>query len=229
MKNKRTYPKINAPSWKWILGICACYLSLLIASLIIELLKIDDMIIQGIILSFFACSGALIIDKNILKKLFLFPNFRDIKLTFLGLLIAVLFIFIAAITASALNIGGNVNPIFGLIDKSNIGKIIISSAIQFIGEEIMFVLPFLFIINKCTKINMKWRAFLATIFSSLLFGALHIPTYQFNIGQALVLIGIIRTGITISYIFTKNLTVSYLVHSLYDWIIIFSAFQFNLI
>ena len=91
----------------------------------------------------------------------------------------------------------------------------------------MFVLPFLFVINKFKKTPKIIRVFLAVIISSLLFGALHIPTYNFNIVQALVLIGIVRTGITITYIFRKNLTVSYIVHFLYDWIIILMAIKYS--
>lgn len=227
LEGKRKYPEVNASLFRWILGILVCYGSLLVSSLIIFLFNIENLIIPALIMSFLSIMGALIIDKNILRKLFLFLNFKDVIFVFVGLIISFIFIIFASFAATYFKIGGEVNPIFGLLDKFSKSEFLISSAIQFIGEELMFVLPFLFVINKFKKTPKIIRVFLAVIISSLLFGALHIPTYNFNIVQALVLIGIVRTGITITYIFRKNLTVSYIVHFLYDWIIILMAIKYS--
>lgn len=226
---KRTYPKIEASHFRWLLGIFLAYFSLILTYIVACIFKIDSLILGAVILSAFTLLASLVIDKNILKKLFIFPNFRDIKMLVIGIFFSFLFVFLASFAAQILKIKGDVNPIFDILPNLKIFDLILSSAIQFIGEEILFVLPFLYVVNKMEKIPMGLRVFLAVIISSLLFGALHIPTYNFNIGQSLIIIGLVRTGITISYLLTKNLSISYLTHGIYDWTLIYIAVKFNLL
>ncbi|WP_081578447.1 CPBP family intramembrane glutamic endopeptidase [Peptoniphilus obesi] len=75
-------------------------------------------------------------------------------------------------------------------------------------------------ISKTKKINRNFAIFSAWILSSLLFGALHLSTYNYNFVQSIVLIGIVRLILSLAYIIRKNLWNSYLVHVLYDFIII---------
>ena len=68
--------------------------------------------------------------------------------------------------------------------------------------------------------NETFKNICAIILSSVIFGAMHITTYNFNILQAVLIISIIRAGLSMSYVFSKNLTVTYLIHIIYDWSLI---------
>ena len=68
--------------------------------------------------------------------------------------------------------------------------------------------------------NKFLKTTLAIIVSSVIFGAMHLSTYNFNILQAVLIISIIRTGLTMSYVLSKNLSVTYLIHIIYDWSLI---------
>ncbi|WP_457312309.1 CPBP family intramembrane glutamic endopeptidase [Sphingomonas sp. UYAg733] len=58
---------------------------------------------------------------------------------------------------------------------------------------------------------------LAWIGSALIFGAIHLPTYNWNIIQALLLIGPIRLVLTLAYMKTKSIWASTIAHIVNDW------------
>ncbi|WP_367566034.1 CPBP family glutamic-type intramembrane protease [Lacrimispora sp.] len=60
---------------------------------------------------------------------------------------------------------------------------------------------------------------LSWIITAVLFGVFHLSTYNWNIYQAVIGIGIICLILTYPYIKTKNLWVSVIVHIANDWII----------
>lgn len=59
----------------------------------------------------------------------------------------------------------------------------------------------------------------AWIGSAALFGALHLSTYQWRLGQVLLIIGTARLVLTIPYLITKNLWSSTIAHIANDWIV----------
>ena len=120
-----------------------------------------------------------------------------------------------------LGIEGSNNPIFDLLTEDNFKSFFLSTLIQFIAEEIIFIIPFLFIINKVKIENNIIKTILAILISSIIFGAMHLSTYDFNILQAVLIISIIRTGLSMSYVISKNLSVTYIIHIIYDWTLIF--------
>lgn len=91
---------------------------------------------------------------------------------------------------------------------------------QLVGEELLAILPFLAILWFGTA-KLGWSRGLsiavALIGSSLLFGAAHLPTYDWNLGQSLGLIGGVRVVLTLAYMWTKNLWVSAGAHIFNDW------------
>lgn len=91
---------------------------------------------------------------------------------------------------------------------------------QLFGEEFLAILPFLALMQlfyrKCSR---KFSLFLALLFSSIFFGLLHLPTYNWNLVQAMLLISTVRIFISLPYIITRNIWVSFLVHYIYDTII----------
>lgn len=145
---------------------------------------------------------------------------KDILYVLLGLGFSFVAVILASIAMTQMGIQGSANPIFDILNDDNIKRFIVSTMIQFIAEEIIFIIPFLFVINKLRTKNEKLKTLVAILVSSLIFGAMHLTTYNFNILQAVLVISIIRTGLTMSYVLSKNLTVTYLVHMIYDWVLI---------
>jgi membrane protease YdiL (CAAX protease family) len=91
---------------------------------------------------------------------------------------------------------------------------------QLIGEELFGILPFLAVLWLCvTRLGLsRWVGVCAAlIVSALIFGAAHLPTYDWNWAQALIGIGSARVLLTLAYIATRNLWVSSGAHILNDW------------
>lgn len=91
---------------------------------------------------------------------------------------------------------------------------------QLVGEELLGILPFLAVLWLCvTRLGMPRRAGIAValVASALIFGAAHLPTYDWNWGQALLGIGTARVFLTLAYIASRNLWVSAGAHILNDW------------
>ena len=145
---------------------------------------------------------------------------KDLLYILLGLGFSFVAVVFASIAMAQMGIQGSANPIFDVLTDENVKRFIVSTIIQFIAEEIIFIIPFLFVINKLRTKNEKLKTLAAILVSSVIFGAMHLTTYNFNILQAVLVISIIRTGLSMSYVLSKNLTVTYLVHMIYDWVLI---------
>lgn len=101
---------------------------------------------------------------------------------------------------------------------------------QLIGEELFGILPFLAVLWLCvTHLAMSRRVgvVIALLVSALIFGAAHLPTYDWHYGQALIGIGSARIFLTLAFIATRNLWVSSGAHILNDWIGFLFAFSFG--
>lgn len=98
-----------------------------------------------------------------------------------------------------------------------------STVPHLIGEEILTVLPFLALLTWLTG-PVGWprrRAIVgAWLVASVLFGALHLPTYGWNVAQSLVIISTSRAVLWLAYLRTKNLSVPALAHILNDWLLL---------
>jgi membrane protease YdiL (CAAX protease family) len=57
----------------------------------------------------------------------------------------------------------------------------------------------------------------AWLLSAVVFGLLHLPTYDWNLVQCLVVIGSARLVLTWAYVWTKNIWVSTGAHIINDW------------
>lgn len=98
----------------------------------------------------------------------------------------------------------------------------VGTGIQLMGEEVFTMLPFLaimYFLYKKGKVSRKSAIVWAWILTAIWFGAAHLPTYGWNVAQALLIIGTARIVLTLAYIRTKNLWVSYGAHLLNDWVI----------
>ncbi|MDU1022610.1 MAG: CPBP family glutamic-type intramembrane protease [Peptoniphilus harei] len=217
----RDYPKIEAKTWKWILALILTLASFYGVSLLFYYLKINNEIIMASAVSAISLLSLLTIDKKFIKKIFLPIRAKDLLYIIIGLGFSLIAIVISSILVQKLGIEGSNNPIFDVLTEDNFKSFFLSTLIQFIAEEIIFIIPFLFIINKVKIENNIIKTILAILISSIIFGAMHLSTYDFNILQAVLIISIIRTGLSMSYVISKNLSVTYIIHIIYDWTLIF--------
>lgn len=95
------------------------------------------------------------------------------------------------------------------------------------GEELITILPFLVVLAfgvKFLKLGRKPAIILAVLVSAVLFGVYHLPTYNWNIVQAVIGIGIARIVLLYPYLKTKNIWTSFIVHVMNDWTLFGLAF-----
>jgi membrane protease YdiL (CAAX protease family) len=93
---------------------------------------------------------------------------------------------------------------------------------QLFGEEVVTLLPFLALMYALTSwfgVGRKGAIVGAWLVSSLLFGLIHLPTYDWNLVQCIVVIGSARLVLTLPWILTKNIWVSTGAHIVNDWLL----------
>lgn len=92
---------------------------------------------------------------------------------------------------------------------------------QLIGEELVSIIPFLAILYFLTSkagMSRTGAIIVAWLVTAVWFAAIHLPTYNWNILQCLILIGGARLVLTLAYMKTRNLWVSAGAHIINDWI-----------
>lgn len=217
---KRHYPKIEAKTWRWILALVLAIGSFYEVSFLFYALKVKNEIIYALAISILCLLSLLVVDKKFIKKIFLPLKMKDILYIIIGLGFSIVAVVISSIVVTNLGIEGATNPIFDVLTPDNFKSFFVSTTIQFIAEEIIFIIPFLFVINKMKTENNILKTIFALLLSSVIFGAMHLSTYDFNLLQAVLIISIIRTGLSLSYVLSKNLSVTYIIHIIYDWSLI---------
>ena len=99
-------------------------------------------------------------------------------------------------------------------------------ALQLLGEELITILPFLAVLAFChahTGMGRNASVIVAWLASAVAFGLIHLPTYDWNLIQCLVVIGSARLVLTWAYIWSKNIWVSTGAHIINDWTLIAST------
>lgn len=96
----------------------------------------------------------------------------------------------------------------------------VGTFIQLFGEELFSLIPFLALLYFCyTKFHLSRTAsiIIAWVLTAIWFGAAHLPTYDWNLLQCFLVIGLARIVLTLAYIRTKNILVAFGAHLLVDW------------
>jgi membrane protease YdiL (CAAX protease family) len=91
---------------------------------------------------------------------------------------------------------------------------------QLFGEEVVTILPFLALLALLSNrfgVGRKAAVVGAWLISSLIFGLIHLPTYDWNLLQCIVVIGTARMVLSLAWILTKNIWVSTGAHIINDW------------
>lgn len=93
---------------------------------------------------------------------------------------------------------------------------------QLLGEELMTILPFLaclWWLHHTLRLTRRSAIIGAWLLSAIPFALVHLPTYQWDLLQCLVIIGGARLVLTLAYLKTKNLWTCTGAHVLNDWIL----------
>ncbi len=155
-----------------------------------------------------------------LRAVLLMPSFALLNL-FVSVLVALL-------VASTFEVSPN--PAAGMIREFSdleFVAFLLRTLPQLVGEEVISILPFLALLTYLVQARQwpKARAVLvAWLVTALLFGALHLPTYQWNVAQSFIIIGAARMVLTAAYLATGNIWVCSGAHILSDWLIFVIAF-----
>lgn len=125
--------------------------------------------------------------------------------------------------------GGNANPAAEGFNGNFVDAIpfFLSTIPMLFGEELITIIPFLIVLTfavKVLKMNRKPAIILALLVAAVLFGVYHLPTYNWNIAQAILGIGIARIVLLYPYLKTKNIWTSFIVHVMNDWTLFGIAF-----
>lgn len=94
------------------------------------------------------------------------------------------------------------------------------TAVQLLGEEILTILPFLaFLAFLDRLVPRKTAIAIAALGAAVIFALIHLPTYQWNVPQALIGLVPIRIILLMPYLITRNIWASAGTHILNDWAI----------
>ncbi|WP_435737598.1 CPBP family glutamic-type intramembrane protease [Cellulosimicrobium sp. PMB13] len=91
---------------------------------------------------------------------------------------------------------------------------------QLVGEEVFTVVPFLAVLTLATvawRLGRRASVTVAVAVAAVLFALIHLPTYDWNLPQCLLIIGVARVVLFVPYLLTKNLAVSAGAHIINDW------------
>ncbi|MFN9472604.1 CPBP family intramembrane glutamic endopeptidase [Acidovorax sp.] len=163
------------------------------------------------------------------QQLFRPVGWRDVRLA-VGLVLLNIVVTVAVALLVSQLFGAVPNPVVKALAAMGTAEKIVFLACtipHLIGEEILTVLPFLARLTWLAG-PLAWprrRAIVgAWVVSAVLFGALHLPTYGWNVAQSLVIISVSRMVLWLAYLRTKNLSVASLAHILNDGLLLGLAF-----
>lgn len=152
------------------------------------------------------------------------PTARDI---WIGLAFAPCTLLVSAIVAlgvmrTQLTAANPVAAILLQLHGGDLAAFVAATAPQILGEELITIIPFIALLTLLSagrRLPRKAAIVGAWIGSALLFGALHLSTYQWHLGQVLLIIGTARLVLTVPYLITKNIWSSTIAHLTNDWLI----------
>jgi uncharacterized protein len=159
------------------------------------------------------------------KAIFGRVGLREVKLMFA---FALLNIVISMAIGAVVKAFGTVTANAGIADAAKLegprlASFFAKTGLQLLGEELITILPFLAVLTFCHSragISRNTSVLLAWLGSAAAFGLVHLPTYNWNIIQCLVVIGSARIILTWAFVWTKNIWVSTGAHILNDWAIL---------
>lgn len=159
------------------------------------------------------------------KAIFRRVGLRDVMLMF-GF--AILNIIVSLSIGALLKEFGTVTANAGVagaadLEGARLASFFAKVGLQLLGEELITILPFLALLwylHAKAGLGRNAAVLAAWLLSAIAFGLLHLPTYDWNFVQCLVVIGSARLVLTWAYVATKNIWVSTGAHIINDWTLI---------
>lgn len=151
-----------------------------------------------------------------LQIFFKMPKLGDIKIIIICFILNSIFTIgmAALLTSLGFKLSNNTSTIAHVLFTTNNLFLLI----QLIGEELFKVSLLLCIMALIYHFseNRRLSVVISTLFVMLVFGLMHLPAYNMNFIQSLLLIGLGAIFDLFPYLKTKNVTNSYIVHVLID-------------
>lgn len=218
--------KEGIPTYNWIFPISGCLSALLLIYIDLPISPVLKIAVRATLLVVLPFLGLHFVSSHIYTSLcrkLRRSDFKLIVLTVLSAIVIQLFLhfLLTELFQYKFAENGGVNIISTLGTTDRIIYSFFLFGFQLMGEEMLRVLPFLFFLQFFTQ-NLDMRRKHSILFSWFIsagiFALLHLPTYDWNMIQVLVLF----TGsfvMNYAYVRTKNVWVVYLVHLLYDFLL----------
>ncbi|MEN5202966.1 type II CAAX endopeptidase family protein [Stenotrophomonas sp. TWI700] len=212
---------ISAAQWLLVLAALGLAFSLLILPLAPMDARWGNWV-HALLFCLVPLAAMVLIDRRSLAALFHRPRPRDVLWMFgiaaLNLVVTIL----VALLFSGLHHASS-NPMFTEMSDADALTRLLNFGMmvpQLMGEELFTILPFLALLQWLTQRTQVRRHFAivcAWLLSALPFTLAHLPTYQWDLLQCLVIIGTARLVLSLAYLITRNLWVSTGAHLLNDW------------
>lgn len=215
---------VEIATWKWVVMILACATGMASLMLIGTSGQVAELIPRILF------TGIPLVTFIYLAKPYWKRIFRPVKKADVGAMVVFWLVNLAvSAIAAALVAGGDFNHLSGnpatdtVLSGGAISVIAfyVGTFIQLFGEELFTIIPFLALLYWFygkAHLSRRTAVILAWVITAIWFGAAHLPTYDWNFAQAILVIGAARIVLTLAYIRTKNIAVSFGAHLLNDWV-----------
>lgn len=160
-----------------------------------------------------------------IKKIFSKPKKGSFKFIVLSVIVAYIISFGTGLISNyILHIPTAINPIKDSFSGSLISSftMLFKTLFMLAGEEILVTLPLIIIVSWLThktKISQSKAVIIATILTCIVFGAIHLSTYQWNLFQCFVVVALTRIPFTIVSLKFDSMIAGIVGHVAFDWII----------
>jgi membrane protease YdiL (CAAX protease family) len=213
---------VEVTTGRWIAIIASCAVAIIVLSLIPQpnnLVALIPRILFPVIMLVVFIALVPRFWKSIFRRI---GGWDVLTMVFFAILNGIVSFIIGGIIRAVTTTTGN--PATDGLRHLNPGELVsfyLGTGAQLFGEELFTILPFLGVmywLHSSGRMSRNLAVILAWLITALWFGAAHLPTYHWNILQALLGIGVARLVLTLAYIRTKNILVSTGAHILNDWV-----------
>ncbi|MES2630434.1 MAG: CPBP family intramembrane glutamic endopeptidase [Patescibacteria group bacterium] len=215
---------VKVETWKWIVAWASTFVGFLVLSFYPASNNIESILPRILFMAIPLVTFALLLRTS-WKAIFKKPRLKDywLMVVFAAFNMVLTPILALLVTVFGFPTAGNAAG-DGLVG-AGAGELLAfytGTAIQLLGEELIVIIPFLAtlsILHLRFGVSRKKAILWAWLISAIWFGALHLPTYQWNIIQVMVIIAGARIALTLAFIRTKNIWVSTGAHIINDWVL----------
>ena len=221
---------------QWLWSMVLVFGGFALARLLSDLMKssapeLASMLFSVLMTGFMVCALLVVSGKSHWKALFRRFQLRDVGLVLVFYVIAMALSTAVGLVVTQLAGTSPANPAeTALAENPTVLQfllLVLRLFIQLWGEELLTILPLLALLWLGTQkagMGRKTALIMAVVISSLLFGALHLPTYSWNFATCLLILPVTRVVLTLAYIRTKNILVCFLIHFLFDFLSFLASF-----